>query len=809
MTVDLGSRGIQVTVGGLDFSKQFESFVIGYSNLNQSGLRLIGGTLELVPTLAPNAPPESLDPRKNQARWHRGQLIEIDVRDSTGALTRHRMGYLFILKEPDPLSRKNPKLTIRVGCILNLYSFRQPDDDKSGVQVGQYASSNQLIDSFLAASGIPALVDTVPSGLTYPLPKQGGSYVEQAGKVAYANRYQIWQDGQGQIRASYIDLKPATALLTRTVGVDDAGYDPLPGAETPCQKIVCTGVTYDLKNNYTTFTDVDENYGKASSVNPVYTGTTLLAQIRTTDSQFQGLKRRTITTYQPLGLILPEKFPGSLTLAIAEVAEETYIYEQDDAAKLLRISNTIEKPTGVVLKTWLENTGRELSNPSVLTTASESITDYLYDGRERPNKTIRLTEEPLGAIDTEAATLGIPITPYPSEQQTISWNEGRTDEWTRKEILLQAAIRKDADAIAADATTSEKTALILASRKSSPSNSGQSQPPAVERQSGQWSQIERPIEGVAYLPTSGIAERERTYQVDYATSSIQLAEVARLEGAALIGRRLGQRLTIELDDAWLTDTNPLPRLDYIDGDETLSFLADALTFSHTKTQAVVGADGIWIGTVEPAGVGGAAIIIPPYRETTVIEGGFGFGGEMRVLPYSVAPLEVEFSGGFGFGAEPLDTFSGGFGFGAQLGTGGGGFTGTLAVNTIGNLADNSRLSVYFSEDEPPNFDLAGYPRVDFVSGVDYTDGGTLSLTSFLQTHGPGVYVFMVVSSFFEAWESGSKSLTIVSDPNSAATTGGDVAKDSSRFGNDTTGSNTLIISNGNVPITALFDIYIN
>ena len=648
MSVNASSHLHKILIGSdqQDWSKTLVSLDLKRNKRDRGGLQSIDGTLVLCQSADA---PESLSCRANPHRWHRGQVIRVQVTNRSGSFATHPFGLLYVVKEPLPPTPASPQITLQVGCQLTLRSYAQPDSDQSGVAIGTGANRTQIINSLLAAtkirpndpliprippyllgfpqgypefliSDVPALtltgtISEYPIG--YPIPKQGGSYIEQAGKVAFAAGYVLKQNNSGQILPIKEDLQPATPLLTLTIGRDEIDYSPIEGSETPAEIVKATGTTQKLTSNSGTISSSELDYGSR------VIGTTLFSnipvrQVDTTDTWelviFASHRLQEIVR-EPAGSLKAVNPLGGAELIVSTLTDEAYSYGAN--RRLTSHTKTVKRPRGVVLFAYHEfvkdrvGDGAEFPSLTELIISEIAVTTYTYDEKDRTKRIEIVTRKPAAAILPELGqfeTSGAEAL-TPSQIVTKKWQPTRPDEWAYSEFTQNSLAEtnpelKDLDIYQPDSGSTHKIEELLALgstiSKRETSRAGQSQPPAAEYAPALYSQEEKPIAGYAMFALaagSDEQQRTRTIEVEYAVSSDQLSAIARTEGKLLIGRRQGQQIQLPLLDEFLQDLT-LPRIDCIEPDgTTYCFLADNISYSHDPEKACVGFDGIWIGTL--------------------------------------------------------------------------------------------------------------------------------------------------------------------------------------------------------------------
>lgn len=688
MAANASAHKLRITIGSEDWSRSLVSFDAGQDQRSMNGLILTTGTIVLGTVLGM---PGSLNPRSasGRTRWWRGQVVQIWCTNSSGQLVKHRFGHLYILKAPLP--PQDGKITLELGCILSLRNFAQPDDDKSGVEPGISTDRRTIVNSLLFAAGCPACVDSIEAfPLNTPQPKQGGSYVEQAGIIAYGGLKSLYQDGNGQIRAASNNLNQSGSVATIAIGHDEISYEPSEGSETPCEVIKCVGVEKTLIDNWTTEKSIVEEYGPAAVIDPkAGISPVLLRRIETVDITNKDGKKRTELILAPAGKVMPSARPKDLRIILDSYTEETHYYQwigtqrldpiessgivainpdQAKAPKLEKVVTVVERLFPAAAPEFFESLEDRRKDfwRGLNIIASRTELEYRYTNDELIERTVQTTRE------TRAAIVGAEDTFSPanldiSEVQVVQYQRKTPRIGKKIDTLEQVLARafpdlEDADAEPADRIM-QKLAIVTKSRKEEFSNAGQCNPPQAERKPERWTEEEKPIEATARFAIAPLnsqhQERERTIQLDFgAVSKGQLEQIAQIKGTELIGQAQGVTLQVPLLDTFLSGSNPFMLLDVVEPDGTvLKVLTNGIQISHDPTSAIAGFTGIWLGSGQigqPARfeapyytIEASAPLVVPIPPIVRIShsGGAKAGGIGRLLPYLPQTSTIVRSGG--------------------------------------------------------------------------------------------------------------------------------------------------------------------
>lgn len=677
MTANASAHKLQILIGSEDWSRSLVSFDAGQDQRSMNGLILTTGTLVLGSVIGI---PGSLNPRSadGRTRWWRGQLIQVWCTDSSGTLVKHRHGHLYILKAPLP--PQDGTLTIDLGCIMSLRNFAQPDDDKSGVEPGVYRDRTEIVNSLLSAAGCPNCIDEIPDyPLNTPQPKQGGSYVEQAGLIAFGGLASLYQDGNGNIRVASNRLNVSESVEAITIGHDEVNYEASEGSETPCEIIKCVGAEKTLIDNWTTERSISEEYGPAAIVDPgAGNRVILLKRTETEETTNDDGKRRTELVQAPAGIVAPDAFKKSLRIVLDSYTEELHRYEDyatatqggtpSTAAKLWKILTTVQRLFPAAAPEHYETFDKirkEFWQYQVVF-SSDTTLEFRYTPDELIERTTQTTLEPRAAIVGSEETEN-PVYMDISQVDTLEYHR-RTPRIGKKiQTFVQVVARAFPNLELEEAQPLDrlfqKLALLTKSRRIDTSNSGQCNPPQAERKPERWTEEEKPIEAearFAIAPLDAIhQDRERTIQLDGGVvSTDQLSKIAQIKGLELIGQAQGVTLQIPLLDVFLNSSDPFMLLDVVEPDGTvLKILTNGIQISHDPNSALVGLTGIWLGNAQ---FGQADRIDPPYYSATVQgdlviptppalsleyrSGGIS-GGYIRNLPYIPQTYSDTYRGG--------------------------------------------------------------------------------------------------------------------------------------------------------------------
>jgi hypothetical protein len=205
------------TNSALDIARNIAAIApIKTSALSLSGFAKIEKSLTLVSTDI-----NFLETRFN-ARWARGQKIELYLRNSLGVLTLHRTLRILDSFFNEDLSSDTPRATLalELGCLFALRESRYPSPGDVKIPILENRPDvliTNTVNYWLRTFGLPEITslagDYVPTERiqTTGLYSGGSSIMEHIGKILYANsRCVLWVDAQERVRVRQINLAPTT-----------------------------------------------------------------------------------------------------------------------------------------------------------------------------------------------------------------------------------------------------------------------------------------------------------------------------------------------------------------------------------------------------------------------------------------------------------------------------------------------------------------------------------------------------------------------------------------------------------------------
>lgn len=291
MTVNTTALRLQLLIGDdqQDWSSWYQNVEIGWESYNQGLLKKTGSIV-----IGGHDTPESLNIRANPSRWRPGQPITLNYWDGS-VWQPHPLGGLVIVKEPSPPSTItvdnhtvfSNSISFDVGCLLTYYDFDEPDDDKSQVVTGTAVNSADVAKLLLEAGEVPVAsinLGTWPYELTAPIGKQGGSFVSQAGDLAYSNKRFLYCDKSGVVRSQEVLIPPTTSNFSITLGADEIQFEPYQDLQKPVELARAVAVSSQSADEENPRTELFKTFGDPGDYVDGLGGYGIIAQLTTSYS---------------------------------------------------------------------------------------------------------------------------------------------------------------------------------------------------------------------------------------------------------------------------------------------------------------------------------------------------------------------------------------------------------------------------------------------------------------------------------------------------------------------------------------------
>lgn len=586
--------------------------------------------------------------------------VRLQVADSSGSLQPHPHGWLYITKMPSVPRNPGPNelrtLTLEVGCALALKSYSEPDSDQSGMQIGQSTDRTTIVNNILSYLGCPLLSDPIPGyPLSSPPNKQGGSFINLIGQIAWDARHCIWQDAQGQIRATSLDVfrsvTPPTPFLTRILGQHDRDFQPIEGAETPPDVVRVVGEVVEVKPVPSTTKTKTQRWGDASAINPSFGGVTPLAETTIVDRVTGNQRIIETTTVKPQALVVsPELLEtlgfqagGELRPTLDERRVETWTYENKPGGKLTRVEIEIVEVTGKALADWAANNSDVVFDPFAQFNSGKIEKRYFYDTKEVPTKHTETAQSPLGAIAPDADYEGAnPQQLVVSELEEVTWRKTGAREWERRTRRDRARGLVNPDVVTDD-PFSATGPIQSAEDEVEISNGNSTHPPAPTRRPAKYEKTPKHLQAEVSTVGSG---RVRVFQSSTLTSTDHARELASLQFALMQGSWFGETLTTDIDDVWLgPDYNPLAVIEVVEGEEINYYFSNGISIALTPQDSQIALNLVWIGRAVVVASGqapdsGNTILVPAAKASARLAIADVDSIQLNQVPYPLSlPLQ--------------------------------------------------------------------------------------------------------------------------------------------------------------------------
>ncbi|MBW4484880.1 MAG: hypothetical protein KME14_20285 [Tildeniella torsiva UHER 1998/13D] len=555
---DLRSLRTQVLINNgtddLDVSPAFETLQLSTEVWGDRAWFAPRGTLRLAAYV--DGFTESFDCRVNPSRWAPRNTVAISLWFGSWVPLPWP---LKILRYPNRPYPGNRFIDLELGTDADLLNYRAPEGDPSGIEYGTSTSATFLVNAALAKAGAPALTDSI-AGLALPFSpgkNQGGSWMTYAGQVAYAGGYVLWQQADGDVRATPLTTEGLAPFAHYVVGRDEADYVPETAQESPPEDVRVTGTTYSIDSvGNTSNVTVD-------TVDGVTVRTTVTYADRDTTSPTY-----TELVEQPANVVLPAIFPSTTSL----ITESELTRDWDYASITSRLTSeveTIRRPVAAIFPNSLFGT------PTALAIETRRTIAYTYDAES----TVIARQTTL----ERAVISGVTVTTAIAQITIERWEKVGAEEYTysRTQVNRDGSISP------------------LPQRRGASTNNT---PPATQYRPAEKQRTERQVSGTAKFTSpagSGFAEKlwAITLPAGMGVSHAQCRDRAKLWGSIRQGRQFAIAWAADLAQGWLEDFTPVRRVDFtVDGRRT-AYLVEALNIAIDGRSAAIGGRGIELGLV--------------------------------------------------------------------------------------------------------------------------------------------------------------------------------------------------------------------
>jgi hypothetical protein len=585
---DLTAKIFRLTIGGVDWSNYCTEATLQWTELDLSN-GLIFAKAEFTLDVSEVFPLPSY--RRNPDQWAKGTAVLFECKNSVNAWVTPRFGKLFIAEVPKAPSVASPIINLSCCCALTLFDFNLPDGDASNVTVGTPRDRRLIIADVLAQNSIPTSFSSVPYPLDHPVPKQSGSWVDQAGKLAGAASHFLWQDNTGNVINQAIALNPSP-IQTVTIGVNESEWEPSEGVELPPEKLIVSGVTYEVspRTGITTITETEGNKRDAYPPLPAYLDTYVGVIERSTVVDYPydeaSKSQTTITTLEQCKITLnPNEnyfYDSAYDLTTASISTDVSYY--GDRNELIRQVCTKQQPRGVVNELEFQ------SNFYTLAVTEITTTEYFYTATMVVSSLKITTQIPKGFIYPQGLQ-SVFFDLVTSKTEGASWTSLATNRWlyVKSEKVAYQLRYPDSTAswLSFDLVQNPTTTYL--------SEDGSGAPPQTQYLTLN-DLTETPITSCVYfqgLEADPYGDRTLTVSVEYGTSPDQLNVFGQNYNALIWGRRYGWRVGLPISDTLLSAT-PLSRINVVDGGDTYGLLMDGLTMVFSANESFAAFNGIEI-----------------------------------------------------------------------------------------------------------------------------------------------------------------------------------------------------------------------
>lgn len=635
MTFDLRARNLTCTIDVLnadgstlttvDVSDEVLAYEFASNQLNtQSPSFLIGvrGTITLGEV---DGTITSLDSRDLAGSppgaqiWARGNRVNFSLADESGTLKLLPFP-LFILTVPQPPNLPSLEIQVSVGDGIALQSYQQPEGDESGVALGTETDRTGVIDSLLAAASLPALApgNTITEyPFNTPIQKNSsGSWVSLAGQIAASAGHALWQQSDGDIRVTRLDLAPTSAAVSIQLSSEGDVFEYINNDERPPEVLTVIGSGKEASEVvYPIVTEKRVTGSRGSVLGPGASNTgrslTVLYQrtVETLTAQTLTIER---TKQVPRKVINPNSNAFSTSLQVAEKATERKKFRADSEALS---SHTIDERWA---RGWINN---QVNNQE-FTTNLDDVIDYRNtDIRYTYNPTTGQLREKDTEVDSIRASFGAGFASPTEDERTQDiredwrdkgngrWAYDKTDLRTLQELYQGNVGDADPFALAPDPANSE----------SAETNSGEATPPQTERLPKPFEIKDVQYKGSAkFQPIGGAAPQPKPETINIrgsvCVSNEQCDFLAGLLGGIRQGRALGARFLNSLPDWFLDSYQPLPRFDFTDLlGVTTAYLLDGWSLAGDNEECVFG------GSLIEQGIVTAGMVVPRVKRVYRLE----------------------------------------------------------------------------------------------------------------------------------------------------------------------------------------------
>lgn len=344
-------------VGGTNFAPLITSFSLSRPLVDPATPQAWTGTVELAEPAHHSLLPESLDDLENPSRWARGMHpIQLSFKGILFATLRILEYYY---------DEETRTASMQVGDLLALLNDVEPAQDYKGLGFPpcQSISLNVIIQKALQAAGFHCLSANVPGIIAVPPNKPSGSWVQWVQQYLGERGYWLYMRSNECVDAIRYPVAINSAVIFRKAKIQVEHYQRERSPDIPPDRLIVTGsvekfaICNTIKGKEVTedFAIIkNKNGGDVRALQRRETITiTQKATLRpgtqqqgmpvATKSHYQTVQIKEIKVAQALGVIFPNKYPGSTAIIDSESSTEYKAYDSQGRlrARYLRSSRLL------------------------------------------------------------------------------------------------------------------------------------------------------------------------------------------------------------------------------------------------------------------------------------------------------------------------------------------------------------------------------------------------------------------------------------------------------------------------------------
>jgi hypothetical protein len=586
-----------------DWSLSCGDLRLNDSPVDERGLILVSAQLD-IQSDAEN--PESLSPRDNPTRWARGVPVLIQVRNAADDdWITPRWGNLYLLEEPDiPLPGQG--ITLQLGCLLSLRNRYEDDGDRSGVTLGTSQNCAAVASTLLQAQDIDSSDISLsgwPYSIAFPIGKtSGGSFVNQAGELAYSNDYRyLYTNASGVIVAGTLGFSISDSpTATVTLGTNDIEYSPERVEDPPSATTKAVGRGKAVESGTTTLPPTEVTGSKSdyststvtcAGTGVIYRSTPSITITIPGDGSSDITYSTTTTNEAPRSAVfLDSEWSGGLPCSLIsyECITETRYFEQVGGVggKLKQIIKDVEKRRFTI-------DADDRTNALNWETVEREIRSYTYTVSDVIQKITDTTSKAEFTFEPDSNT---PYNLRGLRQDITEWTQQGDSTWRKSETSVLPKAFTNASPEGASPYSQQVRG------NTSVTSSGDNQPPKTEYWDGSQISTEQFYEGT-FSANHGflVSDKRPPFEIPYGFSDGQMNVMAEKHMRLITGRYRADYIELEISDDLLI-APPLFQVDVVDTDgDTKHYLADGASWVLSSKGARCGVVGVLLGTTASGG----------------------------------------------------------------------------------------------------------------------------------------------------------------------------------------------------------------